>query len=117
MSARSTKSRILAEYGRLASGALTLVALAYLLIAEYSSGILAGLVALIFVGYIALRTLVFFENDRFTPKRRRVSLTWALAGIDETTQEFDPRPVRVYFVLLTILLTGTTVRPFFAWVF
>ena len=115
MKTRHPKPRALSEASRLAGGALSVLGLFYLALADYPNGVLAVLIGLIFICYLAVRTLVFFENDRFTPKRRRVSLTWAVAGIDEATREFDPRPVRVYFVLLTILFVGTTVRPFIVW--
>ena len=90
--------------------------LGFVLLADYPMPALGALVALLFAAYVWLRCLVFFDNDRFTPRRHRVSLTWALVGIDDTAKEFDYRPVRVYFVLLAILFCGTVLRPVLQWV-
>lgn len=92
----------------LAGVALSLV---FILGADYPPLALGALVALFFAVYIWMRVMIFLENDRFTPKRLRVGLTWALIGVHDDANEFDARPVRVYFVLLAILFIGLVVRP------
>jgi len=87
----------------------------FLLFVDYNPIALGALVALFFAVYIWLRVMIFLENDRFTPKRRRVGLSWALVGVYDEADEFDPRPVRVYFVLLFILFIGMVIRPILGW--
>ena len=94
----------------------TLAAVAFILVADYPPLALGALVAMFFAAYIWLRMMIYFENDRFSPKRLRVGVTWALVGIASDTDEYDTRPVRVYFILLAILFTGVLLRPFFGWV-
>ena len=94
---------------------LTLLALVYVLFADYLPLMLAGLVCLFFVAYISVRLLIWFQNDRFTPNRLRVGLTWALVGIDEEAEEYDTAPVRTYFSLLLLLFAGLVLRPMLAW--
>ncbi len=88
-----------------------IIAGAYLLSADYPPAALGALIALFFAVYVWMRLMVFFENDRFSPKRVRVGLTWALIGLDDGVREFDPRPVRVYFALLVILFAGLIIKP------
>lgn len=90
---------------------LLIVATSYLLAADYPPMALGALVSIFFAVYIWMRVMIFFENDRFTPKRIRVGMTWALVGLHEDTQEYDPRPVRVYFALLAVLFAGLILRP------
>ncbi len=87
------------------------LSLAFIVGAEYPPQALAALIALFFAVYIWMRVMIFLENDRFTPKRLRVGLTWALIGVHDEANEFDARPVRVYFVLLTVLFIGLVLRP------
>ncbi len=94
----------------------TLICLLFLLVADYPPLALGAIVALFFAAYVWMRVMIFLENDRFTPKRLRVGLTWALVGVDDDSQEYDARPVRVYFILLTILLVGLIVRPMLSWI-
>ncbi len=91
--------------------ALSLLALIYVLSADYPAAALGSLVSIFFAAYIWMRMMIFFENDRFTPKRVRVGMTWALVGLHEDTQEYDRRPVRVYFALLAVLFAGLVLRP------
>lgn len=93
----------------------SLAALAYLLGADYPPAALGALVAIFFAAYLWMRVMVFWENDRFSPKRIRVGMTWAFIGVHADTQEYDPRPVRVYFALLAILFAGLILRPFVDW--
>ena len=97
--------------GRMIGAAATLAALAYVLFADYEPLALAAVLCLIFAGYVWIRVLVYWENDRFTPKRYRVGFTWALIGIDPDTEEFDARPAQIYFVILLLLFAGLLVRP------
>ena len=92
--------------------AVTVVALAYVLTASYPATALAALISIFFAAYLWMRFMIFFENDRFTPNRLRVGMTWALIGIHDETNEFDRRPVRVYFALLAVLFAGLILRPF-----
>ena len=96
-------------------GVLTVLALLYVLFADYLPLMLAGLVCLFFAAYISVRLLIWFQNDRFTPNRLRVGLTWAFIGFHGDTDEFDIRPVRVYFLLLGVLFAGLVLRPIFGW--
>ena len=90
---------------------LTLLAVGYVLFADYGPLVLAGLVCLFFVVYIAVRLIFWFNNDRFTPDRLRVGVTWALVGIDEEAEEFDSGPALTYFSLLLLLFAGLLLRP------
>jgi len=94
----------------------TVLCLFFLLVADYPPLALGAIVALFFAVYIWMRVMIYLENDRFSPKRMRVGVTWALVGVDDDTQEFDARPVRVYFILLTILFVGLVVRPLLSWI-
>ncbi len=94
----------------------SILSVLFLLVASYPPLALAALVAVFFAVYVWLRVMIFLENDRFTPKRLRVGMTWALVGIHDDTGEFDPRPVRVYFILLAILFVGLVVRPLVDWI-
>ena len=94
----------------------TLLSIVFLLGAEYPPLALGAVVALFFAVYVWMRIMIHLENDRFTPKRLRVGITWALVGINDDTQEYDPRPVRVYFILLSILFVGLVVRPMTNWI-
>ncbi|MEO1293568.1 MAG: hypothetical protein AAFV62_12180, partial [Pseudomonadota bacterium] len=82
----------------------------------YQPMALAALVAIYFVAYVFLRTLLWMENDRFTPLRLRVGLSWALTGFDPEAEEYDILPVRVYFLLLAVLASGLLLRPVARWV-
>ena len=94
--------------------ATTVAALVFLLFADYPNAALGGIIALFFAAYVWMRVMVYLDNDRFSPRRLRVGLTWALVGIDKDTDEFDVRPVRVYFVLLVVLFAGLILRPLFS---
>ena len=102
--------------GRLVQGGLFAFAIGFVLLADYPALALPALISLFFAAYIWLRVMIFLENNRFSPNRLRVSLTWALVGIDETTDEFDIRPVRVYFILLSLLFASLVLRPITAWI-
>ena len=88
----------------------------FLLVASYPPIALGALVALSFATYVWMRVMIYLENDRFSPKRIRVGATWALIGVHDDVNEFDARPVRVYFILLTILFVGLVLRPFTSWI-
>lgn len=94
---------------------LTVLALGYVLLADYAALMLAGLICMFFAAYICVRLLLWFQNDRFTPNRLRVGLTWALVGIDEEAEEYDTAPVRTYFSLLILLFAGLFLRPMLGW--
>ena len=102
---------------RIGQGALLAAAIGFILFADYPSLAVPGVVAVFFAAYIWLRVMIYMENNGFTPRRLQVSLTWALVGIDETTPEFDPRPVRVYFILLSLLFASLVLRPIAQWIF
>lgn len=93
------------------SAALSIAAAGYVLFGTYPPSALAGVISLIFIGYLVLRVTVFWENNRFTPTFSRVGLTWALVGYNPSSQEFDYRPVRIYFILLSLLFCGLILRP------
>ena len=95
---------------------MTVLALIYLLFADYHPMALAVLLTLIFVFYVVYRILLYIEEDCFTPNRLRVSILWAVIGIDRGTEEFDTGPVRAYFSLLLLLFTGLVIRPVAQWV-
>ncbi len=97
--------------GRIVMALGTLFSAGYLLFGEYRPQTLGALVAMFFGAYVWLRVMLYLENNRFSPKRYRVGVTWALVGIDNDTSEFDIRPVRVYFLLLSALLCGLVLRP------
>ncbi len=90
---------------------LTLAAVGFILFSDYNARALGFIVGIFFAAYIWMRVMVFLDNDRFSPKRLRVGITWALIGIDADTDEFDPRPVVVYFALLAVLFAGLVVKP------
>ena len=102
--------------GRALQVALFGFAAGYVLFADYPSLAVPALVALFFGAYIWLRVMVYMENNSFTPRRLQVSLTWALVGIDAATDEYDPRPVRVYFILLSLLFASLVLRPIAQWI-
>ena len=107
--------------GQIASLSLTTLAgtvlcVMFLLIADYPPLALAALIALFFAVYVWMRVMIYLENDRFSPKRIRVGATWALIGVHDEVNEFDARPVRVYFILLAILFVGLVVRPLLEWI-
>lgn len=87
----------------------------FVLFAQYPPLAVPALVALFFGAYIWLRVMIYMENNSFTPRRLQVSLTWALVGIDAATEEYDHRPVRVYFILLSLLFTSLVLRPIALW--
>ncbi len=89
----------------------TLFAAGFVLFADYPVAALGAIIALIFVIYIWVRVLVFLDNNRFSPRQRRVGMTWALLGIDRDTSEYDIGPVRVYCALLLVLFMGGVLRP------
>ncbi len=93
------------------SGAGVVAALGWLLLADYHPMTLAVLVALFFCGYAGFRLMVFMDANRFTPRRLRVGLNWALVGFNAATGEYDIGPVRVYFLLLALLSAGLFLRP------
>ncbi|MEM9643029.1 MAG: hypothetical protein AAGA19_16165 [Pseudomonadota bacterium] len=97
---------------------LTLVGFSiwFLLFTDYRPLTLAALVVFYFLGYVALRLMNFLDNNRFTPRRYQVGLSWALTGFNEDTDEFDIRPVRLYFLLLSVLSAGLLLRPIVRWV-
>lgn len=92
-------------------GGLTVAGLTYVLTADYSSLALAAVLALVFAIYFFIRTMAFWENERFTPNRIQVGMSWVLIGVDPDTNEFDTRPVRVYAAILLVLVAGLVVRP------
>jgi len=100
---------------RLALTAATLGAVLYLLLADYPPVLLAAMTVLIFGAYVWMRVMLYLDNDRFSPRRIRVGMAWALVGIDPNTDEFDIRPVRIYFLLLAMLFGGLVLRPVFRW--
>ena len=102
--------------GGFTSGVATLLAAGFVLFGDYPVIALPAIASLIFAVYVGFRILVWFENARFSPKRLRVGVTWALVGIDMETDEYDTGPVRMYFALLALLLLGMVVRPFAIWV-
>ncbi|MEO0914566.1 MAG: hypothetical protein AAFY59_16550, partial [Pseudomonadota bacterium] len=55
--------------------------------------------------------LFWLEADKMTPRRYQVGISWALVGYNSLNDEFDIRPVRVYFLLMAIEFTGLVVRP------
>lgn len=95
---------------------LTVLALAYVLFADYTALMLAGLTCVFFAFYLGFRFLAWFQADRFTPKRLRVGATWALVGIDGEADEYDSGPARTYFSLLLILFAGLVLRPVLGWI-
>lgn len=95
---------------------LLIAAMIWLLTSDYHPMSLAGLTSVYFLAYVALRLMWFLDNNRFTPRRQQVGLTWALTGFNEDTQEFDVRPVRVYFLLLALMSAGLFLRPVVRWV-
>lgn len=100
-----------AQNTNVAQFGLTLAAVGFILFADYNARTLGFIVGAFFAAYIWMRVMVFLDNDRFSPKRLRVGITWALIGIDAETDEFDPRPVRVYFALLVVLFAGLILQP------
>lgn len=88
----------------------------FLLFTDYRPMTLAALVVFYFLGYIALRLMSFLDNNRLTPRRYQVGLSWALTGFNSETDEFDIRPVRVYFLLLALLSAGLLLRPIVKWI-
>jgi hypothetical protein len=88
----------------------------FLMTASYPPLALGSLIALFFAVYVWMRVMIYLENDRFSPKRIRVGATWALIGVHDEVNEFDARPVRVYFILLAILFVGLVVRPLLEWI-
>ena len=102
-------------WGRVLGAASLLAAGAWFLFADYPPAALAALMGFIFLAYLGMRVLIFWDNNRFTPRRLQVGITWALIGIDADTEEFDTRPVRVYFAILALLAVGVLARPVFLW--
>ena len=88
----------------------------FLLFTDYRPLTLAALIVFYFLAYVALRLMSFLDNNRFTPKRYQVGLSWALTGFNQETDEFDIRPVRVYFLLLALLSAGLLLRPVVRWI-
>ncbi len=88
----------------------------FLLFTDYRPMTLAALVVFYFLGYVALRLMSFLDNNRLTPRRYQVGLSWALTGFNSETDEFDIRPVRVYFLLLALLSAGLLLRPIVKWI-
>jgi len=102
--------------GRIARGVVYLFAISYVLFSDYPALAVPAIVALFFAAYVWLRVMVWMETNSFTPGGLQVGLTWALVGIDRTTQEHDIRPVRVYFILLSLLFAALVLRPIIAWI-
>ncbi|WP_112321259.1 hypothetical protein [Oceanibium sediminis] len=96
---------------RVLSLLLLFAASAWLLLSDYHPMSLAVLTSVYFCAYVAFRLIWFLDNNSFTPQRRQVGLTWALTGFNADTSEFDGRPVRVYFLLLTLMSAGLFLRP------
>ncbi len=101
---------------RIGSALVVFLALGWLLTADYTPMALSALVAFLFVGYVGFRLLAWLDVNRFSPRHLRVGLTWALVGLDPETDEYDRRPVVVYFLMLAILAAGLLLRPFVQWV-
>lgn len=111
-----TLERTGATLRRIGSALVLLLAAGWLLTADYTPVALSALVAFLFLGYVALRLLTWIETNRFSPRHLRVGLTWALVGLDPETDEYDRRPVVVYFLMLAILAAGMLLRPFVQWI-
>ncbi len=101
---------------RLALWVFTLVCVGWLVLADYNPMTLSVLVSLYFVAYVASRWVIWLESNGFTPRRYQVGLSWALVGYNSLNDEFDIRPVRVYFLLMAVEFTGLVVRPLVQWV-
>ncbi|NNU78823.1 hypothetical protein HMH01_00095 [Halovulum dunhuangense] len=98
-------------------GVLALLgATGWLLLSDYHPLTLAVLIAAYFVGYVALRLMWFLDGNRLTPRGLQVGLGWALTGFNPETEEYDIRPVRVYFLLLALLAAGLFLRPIARWI-
>jgi|GEM_PF-2089334 len=106
----------IAALGRAVAVVVFLLSLGWFLLSDYHPMSLAGLIAFYFLAYVAMRLMWFMDNNRFTPKRQQVGLNWALTGFNAETNEFDVRPVRVYFLLLALLSVGLFLRPVVQWV-
>lgn len=107
------------EFGfwtRAVSVALVLSAFGWLLVGDYTPMALVVLTCALFLVYIFMRLIVWMDSNGFTPERRQVGLTWALIGVNDETGEFDPRPVRVYFLLLSLMAVGLILRPIVKWI-
>lgn len=89
-----------------------LCGLTFVLLGDYNPYSLAAILGLAFVGYLAVRLMIFWENEGFSPNRIQVGLGWVFLGIHSNTNEFDTRPVRTYCAILILLLLGVVVRPF-----
>ncbi len=95
---------------------LTGLAAGWLLLADYHPMALSVLVTMAFAAYVAFRWLWWMDDNRMTPRRLQVGLAWALVGYNHDNDEFDLRPVRMYFVLLAVEFAGLVVRPLVQWV-
>ncbi|QHQ36119.1 hypothetical protein [Algicella marina] len=96
---------------RLALVLFTLVCVGWLVLADYHPMTLSVLVSIYFAFYVGFRLLVWMDNNRMTPRRYQVGIRWALVGYNELNDEFDLRPVRIYFLLMSIEFVGLVVRP------
>ena len=111
-----TLDRSSAVWRRVGSAMVMLLAVGWLLSAEYTPVGLAALVSFLFVGYGALRLMTWMDANRFSPRHLRVGLTWAPVGLDPETDEYDRRPVVVCFLMLAIPSAGLLLRPVLQWV-
>ena len=93
-----------------------IVAVYVLFFTDYPPQALAISICLIAVFYMTIRIINFFDEDRFTPKRVRVGLLWAVAGVSTETEEFDTGPALFYVCLFFILFAGLLIRPAIQWV-
>lgn len=92
------------------------VALYVLLLTDYPPQALAVATCIIALTYMAIRIVNFFDEDRFSPKRVRVGLLWAVAGVSTETDEFDTGPALFYVCLFLVLSAGLVLRPLVQWV-
>lgn len=98
--------------GRFGAAVLAFLAFGFVVIGDYTPGVLAAVLGLVFLGAIILRVLIFWDNEGFSPNRIQIGASWILLGYDPSTSEFDTGPVRTYFVILCLLFFGVVLRPF-----